>query len=147
MLNIPDINISYTPKLKISQLPVVTDAKQAYKLLMHRWDKGSIQFIEEFKLLLLNKNNRVLGIYHVSTGGICNTVVDPKVIFIAALKTCSTTIILAHNHPSGNLKPSENDIAITRKLKQAGLLLDILVLDHLILTVEGYISLNEEGYM
>lgn len=147
MLTVPDIQIYYSPKLKISQLPIVTDSKQAYHLFMQRWDKGKIEFIEEFKILLLNKNNRVLGIYHISTGGMCNTVVDPKVIFIAALKACSTAIILAHNHPSGNLKPSANDITITQRLKQAGQLLDIMVLDHLIITYEGFTSLNEQGLL
>jgi DNA repair protein RadC len=147
MLNIPDIEISYHPKLKVSQLPIVTDSKQAYNLLMQRWDKGKIQFIEEFRILLLNKNNRVLGIYHVSTGGLSNTVVDPKVVFITALKACATAIILAHNHPSGNLRPSNNDLLLTKRIKEAGQLLDIMVLDHLIITAEGYTSLNEDGYL
>jgi DNA repair protein RadC len=147
MINIPDVQISYYPKLKVSQLPIVTDSKQAYNLLMQRWDKGKLQFIEEFKILLLNKNNRVLGIYHVSTGGLCNTIVDPKIVFITALKACATAIILAHNHPSGNLKPSNDDMVLTKRLREAGRLLDIIVLDHLILTAEGYTSLNEEGYI
>lgn len=144
---IPEIKITYTPKLKISQLPIVTDSWQAYQLFKEIWDAGSLQYIEEFKLLLLNRANKVLGIYHVSTGGITNVIIDVRVVFIAALKSCATAMILAHNHPSGNMKPSTDDIMLTKRLKEAGRLLDIAVLDHIILTAEGYASLNELGYM
>ena len=147
MFKIPEIKISYTPKLKVSQLPIVIEPHQAYQLLIERWDKGKIQFIEQFKILLLNKNSRVLGIYNVSTGGFSNTTVDPRVVFMAALNTCSTGIILAHNHPSGDLLPSKSDIMVTKRLKEAGRFLEIIVLDHLIVTAEGYTSLNEEGYL
>jgi len=147
MYLVSDIEITYTPKLRISQLPRVTDSYEAYQLLYERWDKGKLQFIEQFKMLLLNRSNRVLGIYTVSHGGIAGTVVDPRLIFIAALKSCATSIILAHNHPSGNMKPSNDDLIITRKLQEAGKLLDIPVLDHLIITSEGYTSLNNEGYL
>ncbi len=147
MLQVSEVQISYNPKLKISQLPRVTDALQAYKLLYEKWDKGKLEFVEQFKVLLLNRSNRVLGIYEVSSGGITGTIVDPKLIFIAALKSCATSIILAHNHPSGNLKPSKDDISITRKIENAGKLLDIAVVDHLIITNEGYISFANEGWM
>lgn len=147
MLKVPEIVVTYTPKFKISQLPIVHDSKQAYQLLMQNWDKGQLQFIEQFKLLMLNKNSRVLGIYNASIGGLSNTTIDPRVIFIAALNTCSVAIILAHNHPSGNLKPSSDDIIATKRLKAAGELLDIIVLDHLIITADGYTSLNEEGFL
>jgi DNA repair protein RadC len=147
MFKVPEIEITYTPKLKVSQLPIITEPDQAYQILIDRWDKGKIQFVEQFKILLLNNNNRVLGIYNVSSGGISNTAIDPKVVFIAALNTCSTSIILAHNHPSGNLKPSKSDVIQTIKLQKAGYLLDIIVLDHLIITSEGYTSLSKEGYL
>lgn len=103
MYQVSDIQITYIPKLKISQLPRVTDSKEAYNLLYQRWDKGKLQFIEQFKVLFLNRNNRVFGIYPVSNGGIAGTIVDSKVIFIAAIKSCATSMILAHNHPSGNV--------------------------------------------
>ena len=147
MYLVSDIDITYTPKLKISQLPRVTDSREAYKLLYSRWDKGKLQFIEQFKILMLNRNNRVLGIYAVSNGGISGTVVDAKVIFIAALKSCATSLILVHNHPSGNIKPSKDDLTVTRKLQEAGRLLDITVVDHLIITSEGYTSLSDDGYL
>lgn len=143
---VSDIEISYKPKLKISQMPQVVTAERAYEIIYERWDKGKLQFIEQFKVLLLNRNSRLLGIYEVSSGGICGTVADPKVIFIAALKACATSIILIHNHPSGNLEPSDQDYALTKKIKAAGMLLDISVLDHLIITNDGYKSFFEEGW-
>ena len=73
------------------------------------------------------------------------TVADPKLIFAAALKACASSIILAHNHPSGNLKPSQSDIDLTRKLKDGGKLLEIQMLDHIIVTTEGYYSFADEG--
>lgn len=87
--------------------------------------------------MLLNRMNKVLGIYLISVGGFAGTVCDPKVVFQAALKTNASSIILAHNHPSGNLKPSDADLQLTEKLKKGGKLLDIAVLDHLILTEEA----------
>jgi DNA repair protein RadC len=142
-----DIQITYCPKLKISQMPIIRTAHDAYKIVYHRWDKGKLQFIEQFKVMFLNRGSRLLGIYEVSSGGISGTVADPKVIFIAALKCCATSIILVHNHPSGNLQISKPDERLTKKIRDAGKLLDIEVLDHLIITNEGYSSLAEEGML
>jgi DNA repair protein RadC len=86
----------------------------------------------------------VLGIYEVSTGGITGTVADPRLIFAAALKANACAMIISHNHPSGNLKPSRQDEELTAKLKQAGQFLDIKVLDHLIITTETYFSFADE---
>jgi DNA repair protein RadC len=102
---------------------------------------------EEFKMILLNRANRVLGLFTVSQGGQAGTVADPKIIFATALKANTASIILAHNHPSGNLKPSQADISLTQKLVSAGQLLDIAVLDHLILTSEEYFSFADQGLM
>ncbi|MEM6319964.1 MAG: JAB domain-containing protein [Bacteroidota bacterium] len=101
--------------------------------------------MEEFNLLLLNRANRVLAFYNVSKGGQVGTVVDAKVVFAAALKLKATGIILAHNHPSGNLHPNMQDIAVTKKLVEGGKLLDIIIFDHLIVTPYGYYSFAEEG--
>jgi len=89
----------------------------------------------------------VLGIVEVSTGGIAGTVADPKLIFAAALKGAATEIILSHNHPSGNLAPSQADIDVTRKIKEGGKLLKIAVLDHIIITSERYFSFADEGLL
>ena len=98
-------------------------------------------------MLLLNRANKVLGIVEISKGGTAGTVVDPKIVFAAAIKTNCSAIILAHNHPSGNLRPSDQDIRLTRKLKECGNLLEINVWDHLIITREGYLSFADEGLL
>ncbi len=102
---------------------------------------------EEFWILLLNRANRVMQKVQISTGGVAGTVVDAKIIFKKALEYSASSIILSHNHPSGNTQPSQADIDITRKLKMAGKTLDISVLDHLIITDRGYYSFADEGMM
>ncbi len=99
------------------------------------------------KVLLLNRANKVLGVYEVSTGGISGTVADPRLIFVAALKANACSLIISHNHPSGNLKPSRHDEELTAKIKQAGEFLDIKLLDHLIVTPEAYYSFGDEGIL
>lgn len=95
--------------------------------------------------MLLNRANKVLGIYEVSTGGISGTVADIRPIFAAAIKCNASSIILAHNHPSSNTKPSEADIQLTRRIKEAGKLPEVKVIDHIIVTVENYFSFADEG--
>ncbi|MDH5474263.1 MAG: DNA repair protein RadC [Cyclobacteriaceae bacterium] len=102
---------------------------------------------EEFWVILLSRNNTVLKKQQISSGGVSGTVVDPKIIFKVALEELSSGIILTHNHPSGNLKPSEADKSLTEKIKKAGQALDILVLDHLIFTDNGYYSFADEGIL
>ncbi|SDM29062.1 DNA repair protein RadC [Daejeonella rubra] len=140
-----ELQLVYKQTFKPSQRPKITNSLDSYNLLISIWNTEIIGFIEEFKILLLNRAHKVIGCYDISTGGICGTVADPRVIFAAALKSCATSIILAHNHPSGNLTPSEADISLTRKLKDGGLILDIAVLDHIILSTEGYYSFADEG--
>lgn len=100
---------------------------------------------EEFWILLLNRANKITSKHLISKGGQAGTVADPKIIFNTALENHAAYVILAHNHPSGNLKPSQADIDLTRKLKSAGAFLDIPVLDHLIITDEGFFSFADEG--
>lgn len=102
---------------------------------------------EEFWLLLLNRANEVIRPVQVSQGGVSGTVADPKIIFKLAIECLASAIILAHNHPSGNLKPSEADKDLTRRLTSAGKLLEIPILDHLIFTDAGYLSFADEGLM
>lgn len=102
---------------------------------------------EEFWILLLNRANRVTGREMISTGGVSGTVVDAKIIFKKAVEGLASSIILFHNHPSGQLRPSQQDIDLTRKLKQAGQWLDINVIDHLIISQKGYYSFADEGMM
>ena len=102
---------------------------------------------EEFWVLLLNRSNKVIGKQVISKGGVTGTIADPKLIFKAALEQLAPSIILLHNHPSGNLKPSEADIALTKRIKQSGILLEIAVIDHLIITNSAYFSFADEGMM
>ncbi len=144
LLGLSEISVCYRPSFKASQRPQVTSASAAYELFLHSWDLGKIGFLEEFKVLLLNRANRVLGLFTVSQGGISGTVADPKVIFATALKCGSPSLILAHNHPSAGLKPSQEDLNLTRQLAQGAKLLDIQILDHLIVTEEAYFSFADE---
>lgn len=142
---IPLIKLTYKPKTKPSLLPKISTSKEAHDVLLTNWDCSTIEFVEQFKVLLLNRANRVIGIFDLSTGGTNGTVAEPKLVFASSILMNASSIILAHNHPSGNLKPSAADIDLTRKMKEAGKLLDIPVLDHLIMTHEGYYSFADEG--
>lgn len=102
---------------------------------------------EAFYILLLNRANKIIREIQISEGGISGTVADPKKIFKLALDHNATSIILCHNHPSGNVKPSGDDIALTKKIKNAGEMIDISVLDHLILGDEKYYSFADESMM
>lgn len=124
---------------------LVVDSNSVYNIFLSSWNSSTIEFQEEFKILLLDRNNHVLGIYTASKGGVNSTIVDPKIIFSVALKCHASSLILAHNHPSGNLKPSEPDKKLTEKLINAGKLLEIEILDHLILVKDNYFSFADEG--
>jgi DNA repair protein RadC len=144
--NLREIEIHYSNKVKYSDMPKVTCSADAVAYLRNIWSP-QIGRIEEFMLLCLNRANKVLGWSQISSGGLSGTVADPKVIFQVALKSNASSVILAHNHPSGNVKPSEADIQLTRKITRAGEVLDLSVLDHLILTKECYYSFADEGKM
>ena len=144
---VAEIELVYKSKVKASERPQVLHSRDVYEIFKQSWDENKIDFIEQFKIMLLNRSNRVLAIYEVSIGGITGTVADPRVIFTAALKGNAVSIALAHNHPSGDIKPSRQDEALTEKIKNAGLFLDIKVLDHVIITNERYYSFADEGLL
>jgi DNA repair protein RadC len=146
-LCIAEITLSYHPNVKPSLRPVISTSSDAINLLATLWDQDTLQLYEQFKVLLLNRRNAVLGLYHVSTGGITATVADPRLILAAALKAAAVSVILAHNHPSGGVKPSENDVALTMKLKEGASYFDIKVLDHIIITAEEHFSFADEGLL
>ncbi len=144
---IAEVELIYRSKVKASDRPKITRSNDAYELFMKYWDENKLEFVEQFKVMLLNKANRVLGICEISTGGISGTVADPKLIFMAALKSNASFIVIAHNHPSGNLKPSRQDEELTGKIKEGGKFLDLPLLDHLIITNEGFFSFADEGLL
>ena len=142
---IAEVELIYKTKIKASERPLVKTSKEAADLLKQIWNENKIDFVEQFKVLLLNRANKVLGVVELSSGGVTGTVADPKLIFVAALKANACNIIISHNHPSGNLKPSQMDEQLTQKIKQAGQLLDIKLIDHIIVSSEGYYSFSDEG--
>jgi len=143
-----EIKISYQEKLQTLRSENIKNSQDAANLLFDHWDKNTIGLHESFKILLLNNSNKVKGIYELSSGGITGTVVDIRLLFAVVLKSISVGIILAHNHPSGKLKPSETDINLTQKIKNASEYLDIKVLDHLILTPDNsYFSFADNGLL
>jgi len=144
---VSEVEVTYRPKFKASERPKISTSEQAYHLFLNQWNLDKIQFQEEFKIMVLNRRNNVLGIADISMGGVSGTFVDPKVVFTIALKGNASSIVLCHNHPSGNLKTSDADIRITKQLKQAGQLLELPVYDHLIITEHCYYSFADDGMM
>ena len=142
--NLSEIDILYRNKVKYADMPKISCSTDAEKILRTVWDH-SIDHVEVFYILCLNRANKVLGWAKISSGGVEGTVADPKVIFQVAIKSNCSSLILCHNHPSGNTEPSEADIRLTRNLKEAGDLLRIKVLDHIILTSESYYSFADEN--
>ncbi|HNX67812.1 MAG TPA: JAB domain-containing protein [Bacteroidales bacterium] len=143
---IAEVKLVYKTKIKASERMQIKSSTEAFKLFNDTWDPDSLEYVEEFKILLLNRANAVLGLLPLSKGGISGTVTDLRVLFQAAIKANASGIVAAHNHPSGNLNPSESDLKLTRKIKEAGTMLDIQLLDHLILTADGsYYSFADNG--
>jgi DNA repair protein RadC len=147
MSHVAEVELVYRSKVKASDRPLISSSSDAYDLLKELWEEGKMDLVEQFKVLFLNRANRVLCLYNVSSGGITGTVADPRLIYTAALKVNAVSIVLSHNHPSGSLKPSRQDEELTQKIKSAGSFLDIKVLDHVILSSEGYYSFADEGLL
>ena len=146
---IPMVKLSYVAdfNVKISEREKITTSKQAERIFRPLFDIDIIEHHELFFIMLLNRAGRLLGVKKISEGGVTGTVVDPKIIFQAAILCNAQNIILCHNHPSGNLEPSPQDRAITKKVIEAGKLLDIHISDHLILTSESFYSFADESIM
>lgn len=124
--------------------PKINSSKDAFDLL-----KGDLMDLhhEEFWVLLLNRANRVIKKKRISEGGVSGTVADPKIIYKMALEDLASGIVVAHNHPSGNLTPSQSDIDLTKKLKEAGKFLEVQLLDHLIIAGQKYCSFADDGLL
>jgi DNA repair protein RadC len=144
---IAEISVNYNPSN--ADKPTIICSIDAYVLFLDFFPKETISLQESFVAMYLNRANRVIGIYLASTGGITGTVADVRLILSVALKTAATGIMLAHNHPSGSLKPSGADIELTNKIKEAAKFMDINVLDRMILSPEDgkYYSFADEGLM
>jgi len=140
-----EIKLSYSRKGNCEKL--IATSRDAVKIFKEHFDSEEIDYRESFFALYLNQANRVLGIKKISESGISSTIVDVRIIMQAALLCNASGIILAHNHPSGNLKPSQEDLNITQKIKEASQFLNIQLLDHCILTSTAYISFADDGHL
>ncbi len=144
MRKVAEIKLSY--KSSVQDAPTVSSAHDAYLALMGYFPEETISLQERFVVLYLNNANRVLGAQVLSVGGLTGTIADVRLVFATALKAMAAGIIVAHNHPSYLLKPSAQDKKLTEKLKAAGDLLDIKLLDHLIISPNNdFLSLSESG--
>jgi len=141
---VTEIEIVYKNPILLEDRKKIQRPEEAYQFFRNSWDENKIDLVEQFKIMLLDQSCNCLGISLISTGGISSCMADPRIIFATAIKGRASQIILAHNHPSGNLKPSEEDKRLTTKLVEGGRLLDIKVADHLIVTRNGYCSLSSE---
>ena len=139
-----EVTVNYKQVIEHNKRIGISSSGDAYDVLRKLWS-DRIDHVEEFVILLLDRANCLLGWSHISTGGISGCVADLRVIFQTSLKANATSIIAAHNHPSGNLKPSESDLVLTRKIKESDDLMDIKLLDHLIISNESYYSFSDEG--
>jgi len=128
-----EVKLTYKTKVKASERYQIKNAKDAARLLFRNWDMSTMEHIEQVKLILLNRSNRVLGIANISIGGMNGSVIDTRVIIQYAIKANACSVILCHNHPSGNLDASEADIKITNKIRESLKLVEIQLLDHIII--------------
>jgi len=145
--------ISIAAAMELGRRRQLSDIKERPQIMCSRDSYNVIAPIlidlphEEFWVILLNRANRVMTRERISTGGVSGTIVDARIIFKKAIEQLASSIVLCHNHPSGNLNPSQADIKITRKLKTAGETLDVAILDHLIVSERGYYSFADEGLL
>jgi len=145
--NIAEIKISYSTKVSPKDRPQIKSSRSAAEIFSEAF-KDTVEHHESMYALLLNRANKVLGIKQISVGGLSGCVADPKIIFQTALVANASGIILCHNHPSGNMQPSEADKRLTRKIADIGELMEITLLDHLIIGPdEDYFSFLDEGLM
>lgn len=142
---------SFAPELTLTkkdgavQKAKITTSRDSYEYFRAIFNEETLEICESFIVIYLNRANITCGYFRASQGGITGTVVDHRLIFKKALDCYATSMILAHNHPSGNLKPSDADITLTKKIAEAGKIMDIRVFDHLIISPEGYYSFADEG--
>lgn len=144
---VAEIKLLYQPTVKAKDRPKIFHSSDAVSFLHSVWDHTRISLQEEFKVILLNNANRVLGILPVGVGSAVNVIADPKLIFSSIILSSATGIILAHNHPSGNIRPSGPDIALTKRMIKGAEIFDITVLDYVIITEDEnhYFSFADDG--
>lgn len=143
-----EVQLMYSPSKEILLRQKISSSKIAFNQISKTFNENTIGCQEEFNVLLLNRSNIPIGFYKVSRGGLDSTQIDLRLLLATALKALASGIIISHNHPSGNLKPSESDLSITKKINNACNMLDIKLLDHIIITPFGdYMSFADENLL
>lgn len=146
-VTVTEVDLVYRNQTNPEECATVTQPDDAYDLFLKTWDMDKIDLQEQFRIMLLDRSHHCLGVSTVATGGIALCLVDLKIVFALALKARASSIILAHNHPSGSKLPSKADEDLTTRFMAAGKILDLPVLDHLIVTRDGFMSFANEGKM
>lgn len=139
-----ELKLIASATLKPSQRPTIRSSAETYQYLLGIWP-GCIEVQEQVVVIYLNNKSSVVGWQHLGRGAIDSCTIDVRLVLSTALLCSATRIILAHNHPSGNMMPSKADLNITKKMMAAAGVMDIMVLDHLIISSEGYRSMADEG--
>jgi len=144
---VPIVKLSYKSGANQSEGIQVKTPDDCYKVFITHWDKDQLEHKESFKMLLLNQSNVVMGIYNIAEGGLRATIVDVRIILQAAILSNATSIVLAHNHPSGDVIPGTNDMGMTKQIKQAAMYVDILLHDHIIVGKDRFYSFAAKGIL
>lgn len=142
-----EIKVSYSVRQKKSELQKISSCSDCHRILRQIWSADTIELYEEAYVLCLDRAGRVLGYSKVGQGGISGCLIDPKIVFSIALQAGASAIVLAHNHPSGTLTPSRQDVALTARIKECGKVLDIDLFDHIIMTADSYFSFADASMM
>lgn len=142
---VSEVELTYKNNVPYNQRQKISNSQGAYEILTNLFPENTMDYRETFIVLYLNRANQVLGYSVISQGGTSNTTVDIKMVIQTALLANASCIMLAHNHPSGNLRPSSDDNRITNIIIEAARLFDITVLDHIIITNESYYSFTDNG--
>jgi len=143
--NLPEIKVSFTPKSPVADRHKITCSCDAIAILREIWNKETIHLYKEFYVIFLDRKNGIIGYRIMNIGSNCGTVVDIKLMFSIALQCNSSGIILSHNHPSGNTRPSRQDDELTKKIHNGAKLFELQLLDHIILTNDSHFSYMDEG--
>lgn len=142
---VSEMELTYKNSVPYNQRQTISNSQGAYEILTNLFPENTIDYRETFIVLYLNRANQVLGYSVISQGGTTSTTVDIKMVIQTALLANASCIMLAHNHPSGNLRPSSDDNIVTNRIRDAARLFDITVLDHIIITNESYYSFTDNG--
>lgn len=142
---LPEFTIGLKTKVKVEELYSIRTSEDVAKIARLCFDADMIEWVESVVVIALNRAGKAIGFYKASQGGLTGTVCDPRVIMQFALLSNATSIIIAHNHPSGNLRPSDDDNKMTQRIKNAGDILEIKLLDHVIITANSFYSYADNG--